>query len=100
MSRTGIYETQLAIDSLLDRGDASEWISQARYIMAMLCAVGADFTAESVRERMEYDPPEKNLWGAVFKAAAREGWIRRVGYTTALRPDAHGRVLSIWRAAA
>ena len=94
--RTGVYETQLGLDSLLDRDDAAEWTREARHVIASFCADGVPFTAEAVRSLMETDPPNPNLWGAVFKAAAREKWIRHIGYRNATRPDAHGRPIKVW----
>ena len=97
--RTGALETQLGLDSLLDRDDAEEWTRKARFVIASFCAAGVPFTAEDMRQRMQSEPPAPNLVGAVFKSAASEGWIRQIGYRKARRPDAHGRVLAVWSAA-
>ena len=97
--RTGVLETQLAMDDLLQRAENEEWTRQARYVMSSFCRAGMEFTAETLRQRMEFDPPAANLVGAVFRAAASEGWIRLAGYRKATRPDAHGRVLSVWESA-
>jgi hypothetical protein len=97
--RTGQLETQLALDDLLQRAENEEWTAKARDVMSALCLAGVNFTAETVREQMLADPPSANLLGAVFRAAASEGWITHVGYVKARRPDAHARILTLWRSA-
>jgi hypothetical protein len=96
--RTGELETQMALDELIDRDSSEEWVLKARYVIGMMCGIGAAFTAETIRERLP-EAPDPNLFGAVFRSCASEGWIRQVGYTKATRPDAHGRVLAVWRSA-
>lgn len=97
--RTGVYEAQLGMDSLLERAEHDEWVSKARFVISACCLAGVEFTAETVRAQMDTDPPEPYLFGAVFRAASNEGWITHVGYRKSRRPDAHGRPISVWRSA-
>lgn len=57
------------------------------------------FTAEDVREHLSkrglWYPP--NMYGAAFNRAHRAGIIELSGYTIAKRPEAHGRLLRVWR---
>ncbi len=96
--RTGVLETQLSLDSALDRVEGHQWVEAARYAIDSFCSIGVPFTAEDVR-RVAGDPPTPSAIGALFNAVADEGWIVFVGYEKAHRPEAHGRIIRVWKSA-
>ena len=99
--RTGELETQLGMDAALEAVEHDAWLKRARFVMAAFCAAGMEFDAEDVREQTLGDVPGSgNAVGALFKQCAREGWITPTGrYRKARRPEAHGRILPVWRSA-
>lgn len=69
-------------------------------VISDLAAAGREFTAEDVRERSGHPlGSHDNALGAAMAAAARAGIIETVGYEQATRPEAHGRILRVWRGA-
>lgn len=97
--RTGQLEMQMSINELVARAEHEDWVKRARFVIADLCHDAVEFTAEDVR-RMVGEPPAPNLIGALFRTIAEEGTIRQVGYQKAHRPEAHGRPIALWMAAA
>lgn len=97
MTRTGQLELRLAHDDALDH--AAEWAGQARteIVARLLHDRSQKFTAEDVRRWVGDPPGDGAAMGALFRSLANEGWIEACGYDTAKRPDAHGRVLRVWR---
>jgi hypothetical protein len=74
------------------------WRLTVDRVIADLAATGDDFTAEDVRARAG-DPlaSSPNTLGAAIAAAVRAGVIEQAGYQQARRPEAHARVLRVWR---
>lgn len=71
------------------------WKHAAALEIEALAAIGQPFTAEDVAALVGR-PTRPNAMGAAMSAAVRRGQIRRVGYRTATRPDAHARVIAVW----
>ncbi len=74
------------------------WRLVAERSIAELAATGEPWTADDLRERTG-DPvgSHPNAMGGAINAAVRRGIIEPVGYDQARRPEAHARVLRVWR---
>lgn len=74
--------------------DPTEWRSKADARMAYLIAQGGTFTAEDITDAVGV-APSPNAIGGLFKA--NKARLEPAGFTTATRPEAHGRALRVWR---
>lgn len=92
-----MLETQLAFDSVLDRA-GEEWVKAARDAVLVFCRADIKFSADDIRKRIG-DPPVPNALGALLNDCAKARLIRDVGTTRSTRPEAHGRKVTVWRAA-
>jgi hypothetical protein len=86
---------QLALDAQPD------WNDQALIAILQLAKRGTEFTSEDVLTMTglpsgTVGQHKNNASGAIMNKAARAGWIRKVGYTTAKRKESHGAVLALW----
>ena len=74
-------------------------VDVARRRIRELAESGEEWTAETLRERLRGHllGAGDNALGAVIREAARQGLIVRVGVTSASRPEARGRLISVWR---
>ena len=81
---------------LVDKNTSYEWKESADNAICSLALSGRTFTAEDVR-RLAGSPSRPNAFGSRFMKAIRRGWIKKVGYTNAARPDAHARALAQYR---
>jgi hypothetical protein len=78
-----------------------DWIYDARMALAKVARMGKPFDAYTLTEVAELrDPPNKNMWGTLFRQAAKDGVIRRVGFHESRRPGRRSGVCRIWEAAA
>ena len=84
--------------AIADRNTPEAWKEQVDYIIRALSLSGQVFTAEDVR-KWAGEPPRPNAFGSRFMKAIKRGWIQRIGYTNATRPDAHARALAQYRGA-
>ena len=82
--------------SLADRNTPEGWKKAVDTVIWTLSCSGMIFTAEDVRLCV-VDPPNPNAFGSRFMNAIKKGWIKKVGYTNAKRPDAHARALAQYR---
>ena len=78
-----------------------EWA--AGHILSLALA-GDTFTSDDLEHAIEHAPDgvrpdSRNAIGAAFNAARRRGDIRPVGYVQSERPEAHARVIRVWRSA-
>jgi hypothetical protein len=74
------------------------WKLAAERVVRELAATGREFTAETVRERTGHPlASHPNALGALLGAAARRGEIVAVGFVQATRPEAHARILRVWK---
>ncbi len=78
--------------------ESEAWKEAAERGLDYLIRRGTTFTADALRELVG-DPPGPNSLGALFRAAAQQGRIERVGFQPATRPERHAAIQSIWRAA-
>ena len=83
---------------MVDRNTPESWKELTDTIIRTLSLSGMLFTAEDVRKWLP-EPPNPNAMGARFLQAIKRGWIKKVGYTNAKRPDAHARALAQYRGA-
>lgn len=80
-------------------GVHTSWRVAAEAAITDLAASGGEFDAEDVRERCGAMLGKESALGGCFRAAARTGLIVAVGFREARRPEAHGRILRVWRGA-
>jgi hypothetical protein len=104
--------TQLSIDlgkrlkqsgqSATLQAEADEWKRNAMLALRVYAAKHRRFTCESFR----YDylsaggpqPHVHKVWGAMFTAAARAGYIEHTGeYRKAASPETHGHPVAVWK---
>jgi hypothetical protein len=98
VTRTGIYEGQLAMDAALGR-TTEQWTEAARFAVERFGYRGAEFSAEDIREKAGDPPGSPNALGALLHALETEGAIKVVGYRRSSRPSSHGRRILVWRRA-
>ncbi len=76
-----------------------DWASLARAHI-IHTPTGTALTSEDVIDRCGLphasDTNSNNAVGALMSAMARQGWIRRIGYTPSTRARSHGRVIALW----
>ena len=82
--------------SLADTNAPEGWKKTTDGVILMLSLTGMIFSAEDVR-LLVGEPPNPNAFGSRFMNAIKKGWIKKVGYTNAKRPDAHARALAQYR---
>jgi hypothetical protein len=77
------------------------WEVDAREALERVAKLGHPFDAYDLTQRAELrEPPHHNMWGPVFREAAKDGVIRWVGARKSRRPQRRGSLVSVWRAAA
>ena len=75
-----------------------EWESDAREALERVAKAGQPFTAYDLTTVAELrNPPHPNCWGPLFRHAAEDGVIRRVGFVESQRPGRRGGVCRLWR---
>ena len=78
-----------------------DWESDAREALERVAREGLPFTAYDLTEKAELrNPPHANCWGQLFKQAATDGVIRRVGFVESRRPGRKHGLCRLWRVAA
>ena len=78
-----------------------EWGADARKALEQVAKLGKPFDAYDLTEKAELrNPPHGNMWGPVFRQAAKDGVIRRVGFVESRRPGRRHGVCRVWKAAA
>ncbi|MDQ5860637.1 MAG: hypothetical protein M3536_00030 [Actinomycetota bacterium] len=78
-----------------------EWESDARAALEHVAKEGKPFTAYDLTTKAELrNPPSSGQWGALFRHAAEDGIIRRVGFAESLRPGRNGGLCRVWKVAA
>lgn len=79
-----------------------DWTSDAMNVLVEVAGKGEPFTAYSLTQAGLREPPHKNMWGTLFREAARLGYIRRAfpNYIPSPRPARKGGVCAQWKAAA
>lgn len=74
--------------------DTTDWRAKAEARLEDLIERGTDFTAEDVTDVVGV-APSPNAIGGLFRGY--KGRMKAVGFTTASRPEAHGRALRVWQ---
>jgi hypothetical protein len=78
-----------------------DWESDAREALECVAREGLPFTAYDLTEKAKLrNPGHPNQWGALFKQAAVDGVIRRVGFVESRRPGRKHGLCRLWKAAA
>lgn len=78
-----------------------DWDTDARAALEAVAKEGHPFTAYDLTIRAELrNPPNSGQWGALFRHAAEDGIIRRVGYVESERPGRKHGVCRVWQVAA
>lgn len=88
-------QAQDAAEAHADEG----WLRAARQQIAALAASGEPWTTDHVWYRLELlgvATHEPRALGALIRKAARDGLIRRQGWTPTTRPEAHARPIPVW----
>lgn len=81
--------------------DDLDWEADARAALEKVASMGHPFDAYDLTQRADLrEPPVPNMWGPVFREAAKDGVIRWVGARKSRRPQRRGSLVSVWRAAA
>lgn len=73
----------------------ADWKNAASAVLARLAASGEPFTTDDVWAALPH-PPEPRAIGALIRAAAHAGRIRRVGWRASSRPECHARPVAMW----
>lgn len=77
-----------------------DWSSDAMDALQRVAAEGKPFDAYDLTEKAELrDPPHHNMWGPLFRQAATDGVIRRVGYHESRRPGRKHGLCRVWEVA-
>lgn len=88
-----------------DRADREKhkWSAKAMHALHLYCVQhpGTKFLGEQVREWAELGklvpvPPDERSWGSIFRSAAADGLLKRVGYAPAKSSNLSPKCL--WRA--
>jgi hypothetical protein len=85
-------------ETVLSR-ESDEWIDRVERAVDSLLASGADFTVNDIRRRAG-EPKHHNSFGAIMRRLLKRGDIGTVGYQKSDRPEAHARLIPVYRRAA
>lgn len=89
---------QEALEEALCRVEANapaDWKNSAEALLSALAASGIPFTADDIWKTLP-QPPEPRALGAIIRAAARDGRIRRMGFMQSVRACCHQRLVAVW----
>jgi hypothetical protein len=76
------------------------YLAHAMAAIHELACCGGQFTSDDVHDRLgEWTPTHPNSMGSAIHSAVTTGIIVRVGYRQSRRPEAHARVVGIYRGA-
>jgi hypothetical protein len=77
-----------------------DWEADAREALERVAKQGKPFTAYDLTEAALRNPPHANQWGPLFRQAATDGVIRRVGFIESRRPGRKNGLCRLWQVAA
>jgi hypothetical protein len=79
-----------------------DWMSDAHNVLVEVAGKGDPFTAFSLTQAGLREPPHPNMYGTLFREAARLGHIKRAwpNYIPSPRPARKGGVCAQWKSAA
>lgn len=77
-----------------------DWKLDALAYVKQYAEANEQFMGELARRYAEArgfpPPPDKRAWGAVMMAAAKAGYVKKLGWTTATDPKVHKNPVSLW----
>lgn len=77
-----------------------DWEADAREALERVAKAGLPFTAFDLTEKADLrNPPHANQWGPLFRQAATDGVIRKVGYAESRRPGRKHGLCRVWKVA-
>lgn len=93
--QSGAERRGVGTSRTLRTADKGEMTRFERAVLAQPLEV--EFTAETIRAELGDTILAPNQFGALLQSMAKRRLIRKTGYTTATRPEAHARVIATWR---
>jgi hypothetical protein len=94
----GLDLREYGAENVLSR-ESDEWISRVERAVDELLATGATFTVNDIRQRAGA-PKHHNSVGAIMRRMMKSRDIGIVGYQKSDRPEAHARLIPVYRRAA
>jgi len=88
-----------ARDEAIERVERDAWSADRDLIDQAITTVagrGTPFSANEVRELLPVSV-KRSLIGARFLAAAKAGWLVRIGYEPSTDPGTHSSPVAVWR---
>jgi len=97
----GDYFAQVGMDQAEDHANEVEpnWSQQAYDFLLKYCKTNSQFMAEDVREAADGivpKAPTSRAWGGIFRKAAFNGLIHRLGYQKVKNIKAHSTPATFW----
>lgn len=80
----------------LEDPNAPDWTSQALAAIEAAALAGEPFDAFSLTQKGLPLPPHHNMWGSLFRKAARAKIIRKVGSHESERPSRARGLCRVW----
>ena len=81
-----------------DQGVDAAWRSAAIDVVRVLANSGKPFTINDVTDQVGL-PSHRNATGSLLPTLARQGLIRKVGFSKGTRASQHARDVALWRGA-
>lgn len=96
--KTQIYQTKAEFDVKLKLTDVErDWLEDAALTLEPMLHRFGRFTSDDLR-RVLPPPAGVNWFGILFAKLKNKGLIRRVSAQPSARPEANGRLVSVWEA--
>jgi hypothetical protein len=77
--------------------ETSKFLDLARVAMDSRIATGEEFTAETIRADVGFDPLSTGSLGALFGEYSRAGKLEFLRYDTPTRAERHRNRIAVWR---
>ncbi len=81
-------------------GIKRDWIEDVAPRVVSIAPGLGQFTADDLHERIKPGPQHLNWWGCLLAKLSNAGLLRKAGYRASKRPEANGRVISVWEVVA
>lgn len=82
--------------AVLEDPNEPDWTSQALAAIEAAALAGEPFDAFSLTKRGLPNPPHSNMWGALFREAARAKIIKKFGSHESERPSRARGLCRVW----
>lgn len=82
--------------AVLEDPTAPDWNAQALAAIEAAALTGKPFDAHTLTVAGLPNPPHSNMWGSLFKEAARAKIIRKVGVHESERPSRARGLCRVW----